>query len=82
MNRSIGINTQTCLSPDFHTNANQRPVTTIVNVTNTTLFISWTVDSSLPAECTNRVVSTLPLTYSVNLEHMTMLSVTGYPMVS
>jgi hypothetical protein len=67
MNRTPveGIN---CLSPDYDTRDN-RPAVNVVNRTNTTAFITWTVNSTvLNSMCAGEVVSILPSTYIINLE--------------
>ena len=69
-----------CLSPDLNDSAD-RPVPIFINITDTTIAIRWEVPK-LPDNCAGRVVSSLPLTYRVDLRITTHLSVPGYPVVS
>ena len=68
------------LSPDLNDFAD-RPVPIFINITNTTLAIRWEVPK-LPDNCADRVVSSLPLTYRVDLRITTHHFVPGYPVVS
>ena len=69
-----------CLSPDLNDSAD-RPVPIFINITDTTIAIRWEVPK-LPDNCAGRVVSSLPLTYRVDLRITTHHSVPDYPVVS
>ena len=78
----FGFNTNDdyCLSPDLNESV-ERPVPILINITNTTIAIRWEVPK-LPDNCVGRVVSSLPLTYRVDLRITTHRSLPGYPVVS
>ena len=76
----FNANDDYCLSPDLNKSA-ERPVPILINITNTTIAIRWEVPK-LPDDCVGRVVSSLPLTYRVDLRIVTHHFVPGYPVVS
>ena len=76
----LNANDDYCLSPDLNESA-ERPVPILINISNTTLAIRWEVPK-LPDNCVGRVVSSLPLTYRVDLRITNQYSLTGYPVVS
>ena len=76
----FNANDDYCLSPDLNESA-ERPVPILINITNTTIAIRWEVPK-LPDNCVGRVVSSLPLTYRVDLRITNQYSLTGYPVVS
>ena len=76
----FNANDDYCLSPDLN-DSGDRPVPIFINITDTPIAIRWEVPK-LPDNCAGRVVSSLPLTYRVDLRITTHHSVPDYPVVS
>ena len=70
-----------CLTPELGTSTDNpnRPVIQLVNKTNTSITVNWTVPQ-LTADCQESVFSSPPLHYTLEAE-ANMYDLPGFPMV-